>query len=234
MESQSIADALFERAVASMSEVSLFGVARVEDMEGTPLYDSAVALMPKAKSIMVLGKEIFAEVVNLIHPDQIMGEAAARDLYAPHLDYLNGRLNCAMYDLANTYRDEGYRVIPLPSMGTPTDTRFLRGLVSFKHAAEFAGLGAIGRSSLLITPQFGPRVRLAALLMDAEVPSGKKMATDFCAGCNAPCVAACPAGAIAMPDGGQPYRVDKFACASFRGGAGGCATCLSVCPVGRR
>lgn len=224
--------ALHESAFALVGDADLFGVAAVEDTRGTPLYDSAVSLLPGAKSIIVIGMEIFREVVDLVVPDKQMGEAAARDLYQPHLDYLSGRLNRAIYDLAKVYRRERYRALPLPSQGTPNDTRFLRGILSFKHAAEYAGLGTIGRSSLLITPKFGPRVRLACLLTDADIPNGRRLADDACSSCPYLCVANCPAGALATPDAGQRYAINKFACASFRQATGCCATCVSICLAG--
>ena len=40
-------------------------------------------------------------------------------------------------------RAEGYSTLPLPSQGTPVDARFQCGILSFKHAAEAAGLGQL-------------------------------------------------------------------------------------------
>ncbi len=232
MAASSAGVSLHERACARIPDIDLVGVAAVADAYGTPLYDSAVALLPAARSLVVLGMEIFAEVANLVVPEKLMGEAAARDLIGPHFDYLSGRLNRGLYELAKVYRGAGYRAIPLPSQGTPTDGRYLKGILSFKHAAEYAGLGVIGRSSLLVTPQYGPRVRLACLLTDAEIPAGRRLTEDLCEGCGAACVASCPSGALALPRGDEPYAINKFACSSFRTATGCCLTCLSVCPVG--
>ena len=43
------------------------------------------------------------------------------------------------------------------------------GGIYLKDAAVKAGLGVIGRNNLLITPRFGPRVRLRALLVDMDL-----------------------------------------------------------------
>jgi epoxyqueuosine reductase len=67
-----------------------------------------------------------------------------------------------------------------------------KGGIFLKDAAVLAGLGTIGMNNLLITPEFGPRVRLRALLLDAELePAGP---IDFapCAGCAIPCRSVCP------------------------------------------
>jgi epoxyqueuosine reductase QueG len=225
---------LYEAALARVADIDLLGVAAVADTRGTPLYKSAVSLMPSARSIVVLGMEIFAEVADLVVPDKKMGEAAARDLIGPHYDFLNGRLNRGIYELAKVYRAAGFRCLPLPSQGTPVDGRYLDGLLSFKHAGEYAGLGVIGRSSLLITPAFGPRVRLACLLTDAAIPPGDRLDDNPCAGCGALCVASCPCGALSMPADGQIYAINKYACSAYRSAAGCCVTCLSVCPAGAR
>ncbi len=224
--------ALHETAFARIADIDTWGVVAVADTRGTPLYESATALLPGARALAVLGMEIFPEVLRLVVPEKEQGEAAARDLYGPHLDYLNGRLNRGLYDLARAYRHEGHRALPLPSQGTPSDPRFLRGILSFKHAAERAGLGRIGWSSLVVSKRFGPRVRLACLLTDAEIAPSPVLAANPCDGCGK-CVDACPAGAVKPPGPGQDYVLDRFACASFRQGAGCCSTCQSVCPVGR-
>lgn len=224
---------LREESFARIGDVDVVGVASVESAQGTPLFDSARALLPNAQSIVVVGAEVFAEVAELVVPGGAVGEAVARDLFQPHLDFLNGRLNRAIYELAKVYRGAGFRAIPLPSQGTPNDMRFMNGILSFKHAAQYAGLGSIGRSSLLITPKFGPRVRLACLLTDANIPSGGPSGADPCASCPGLCVDHCPAGALAMAPHGERYVINKFACYTFRHASGGCSTCLNVCPEGR-
>lgn len=67
-----------------------------------------------------------------------------------------------------------------------------RGGIYLKDAAVLAGLGCVGRNNLLVTPQHGPRVRLRALTLDADLPSTGPVGFDPCAGCLAPCRSACP------------------------------------------
>jgi len=77
------------------------------------------------------------------------------------MDFINGRLTKAAYDVAKVSRRNGLKSLPLSAAGCPTDAIFLQAVFSYKHAAQAAGLGYVGRSSLLVTPDFGPRVRLA-------------------------------------------------------------------------
>ena len=67
-----------------------------------------------------------------------------------------------------------------------------RGGIYLKEAAIHAGLGCIGRNNLLVTPAFGPRVRLRAMTISAWLPPDGPLDFDPCARCDAPCIAHCP------------------------------------------
>ncbi len=67
-----------------------------------------------------------------------------------------------------------------------------KGGVFLKDAAVLAGLGCIGRNNLLITPGFGPRIRLRALLLEADLQPTGPIRFDPCAGCSINCRNVCP------------------------------------------
>ena len=71
-----------------------------------------------------------------------------------------------------------------------------RGGIYLKDAAVLAGLGRVGRNNLLLTPRFGPRLRLRAVLTSADLPSTGLSSDDPCDGCPEPCRAACPQAAF--------------------------------------
>ena len=70
------------------------------------------------------------------------------------------------------------------------------GGVYMKDAAVLAGLGCIGKNNMLITPQFGPRLRLRVMLTDADLPSAGAADFDPCEDCPMPCRMACPQDAF--------------------------------------
>ena len=76
------------------------------------------------------------------------------------------------------------------------------GGIFLKDAAVAAGLGCVGRNNLLVTREYGPRVRLRALTLDADLVStgpllsGAPLGFDPCEGCDAPCLRSCPQGAF--------------------------------------
>jgi epoxyqueuosine reductase len=70
------------------------------------------------------------------------------------------------------------------------------GGIFLKDAAALAGLGVIGRNNLLITPEFGTRVRLRAIFMEAELGPTGPLDFDPCNNCDMPCHRVCPRDAF--------------------------------------
>ncbi len=209
-------------------DVELIGAVSIEASGSEELKERTSALLPGAKSVVVPGKETYKEVIDLLQPAKEVGEALPGDLLGPHVDYLYGRLNRAVHELAALFRREGYRSLPMPA-AAPTDFRFMRGLFSYKHAAVLAGMGTLGRHSLLITPEIGPRARLACVLTEAPVESTASNAgEDHCINCDA-CIRECPAGALQVPKPGEPYSMNRFACRTYRQAGLACSVCVKAC-----
>ena len=78
-----------------------------------------------------------------------------------------------------------------------------------KDFAFLAGLGWIGRNSLLLTPKFGSYVFLGELLTDLEMEPDEPLQGDPCAQCYQ-CVQACPTRAL-LPE----RSVDARRCLSY-------------------
>jgi epoxyqueuosine reductase QueG len=114
------------------------------------------------------------------------------------------------------------------------------GVFSHRHAAVLAGLGEIGLSNLLITPQFGARVRLVSIItevpLEPDQPYEKSLCREGQKECGKACVVHCPVEAIS-PDG----RVNKDGCLRYQEQVMPwsavelrCGMCLGMCPIGKR
>jgi epoxyqueuosine reductase len=215
----------------SKVDADLVGSASLQDFKGTYLEETAVRLLPEAKSVVVFAMEIYPEILNHARPERTTGTPSMNDLVDRHMEFLNGRLTKAAYDVAKVSRQSGFKALPLPAVGCPMDMRFQSAMFSYKHAAQAAGLGHIGKSSLLITSDFGPRVRLACCLTEARVEPVNIVASSSCSECEV-CIKSCPSKALSSPHVGEPYAINKFACSSFRSGSGGCSECMRLCPQG--
>ncbi|MCT4613466.1 MAG: 4Fe-4S binding protein [Marinifilaceae bacterium] len=131
--------------------------------------------------------------------------------------------------LADFLRQRNYNCHPSPAIG---------GDVVTPPMGQDAGLGALGKNGLLITPEFGPSQRLAALFLDFEglpikTPEENKhlWIKDFCETCNR-CVDKCPGNAILkqtrIESDGHPTYINREKCAPMF--SKNCCTCIAVCP----
>ena len=114
------------------------------------------------------------------------------------------------------------------------------GVFAHKTAATWAGLGWIGKTALFVSPEFGPRVRLATVFTDLALEAGTPVAEGGCGTCRR-CVDACPAGAgrDVTWQAGMPREAlyDAKACEAeterHTDLGGVCGVCIAVCPWGR-
>ena len=84
------------------------------------------------------------------------------------------------------------------------------GALSLVHAAVEAGLGTLGLNLMLLTPEYGPRVILTAVLTSAELEPDTRMTKPLCQGesCGR-CLLACPGDAVLQ------WGLDKQKCAPY-------------------
>lgn len=151
-------------------------------------------------------------------------------------------------DLLQTYNIEAY-----PIKATLEDNEFdssywetLRYSFSHKMVATRSGLGWIGKTDLLVTSRFGPRVRLASILTTSSISDiGNTVNKCQCGSCSV-CVDNCPAHAAT----GESWTIEidrdrfynPFKCREFcrkisaekiKKEISLCGICMSVCPRGK-
>ncbi len=215
-------------------KVDKIGIARLDDWKDTPLWDKARKLLPGAKSMVVLAMELFPETVNYITSRALAGDIALRDLYLANSEVVSGHLDWEGYKLVKVLHARGFNGLLLPAGGELFSRRFLEGTLSYKNAAEAAGLGIIGWHGLLMTPEFGSRVRLTSVITNAPLAGSPRLKIESpCIKCGGACIKICPAKAIAKPKDGEAYHLNRFACSTYYTASGICAECLRVCPAGR-
>jgi len=114
------------------------------------------------------------------------------------------RLEEASLELVYWLEDCGYPAIIVPP--THADPwrynedpkQHMSPLLSLPHAAVEAGLGTLGLNLQILTPEYGPRVLLTAVLCSVEVECDRPMQQSLCHGpsCGR-CLKACPGDAVA-------------------------------------
>ena len=106
-------------------------------------------------------------------------------------------------ELVYWLEDCGYPALIVPPTHVPPASykddpqEHLEPLLSLTHAAVEAGLGTLGLNLQLLTPEYGPRVLLAAVLCSVPVECDRPMAQALCKGptCGR-CLKVCPADAV--------------------------------------
>ena len=216
-------------------EVDKVGVLSLEGLKDTSFRHNAVKLLPGTKSVIVLALEVFSEVVKYLTSKQLVGEMALRDLQRRNEETVNGLLDWEAYRIVKKLHKEGFSGLPLPAGGAPYDSRFVEGVISYVHAAQAAGMGVIGWHSMLITPEYGARVRLAMVLTDAPLAPRISAAGEFpCPACGGACIKICPVKAIPKPRKAERWNINKYACSTYLEATISCAECLRVCPAGKK
>lgn len=189
-------------------EVKKFALEMNADLVGVCASDSLVEgrgnlfeIMPDVKALVVIALEHFEPVLNSGNLQIIQ--------YGVHQLY--HEIDRILYALSRFLSKKGFKAVSLPAY-LPIDMDKGSGLigeVSLRHAAQCAGLGEIGLNRLLITPQYGPRVRLGAVITSADLAPDEPFKGELCKRekCAA-CVRACPVGAISTKG-----EVNVFKCA---------------------
>jgi epoxyqueuosine reductase QueG len=183
-----------------------------------------------------LGIRLLDSVVDqLYRHEELTAIYSYRGLY----NSANANLDRAALLIAKKIQEAGFNAYPIPASQTIND-RKLEGTISHKLSANLAGLGWIGKSCLLITPEYGPRARFSTILTDAPLDTGKP-AKNECGDCRE-CVDICPPGAFtgAAFDPSEPrdVRFRAHQCRDYTQrraqqlGEGICGLCVYVCPYG--
>ncbi len=177
---------------------SLVGIASVDRFERAPEGRKPGDLLPGATAVIVMALRM---------PYGVLKSSNLR-FYRSVANHLEHELSKLAYDITLFLENRGYAASPV-TPDIPLDMQRgsgLEGDFSHKHAAVQAGLGWQGISTLLLTPQFGPRVRLVSTITDAPLEADPKIEEEVCRKCFA-CVKACPAKALQ-----ESGEIDKPRC----------------------
>ncbi len=220
-------------------KVSFVGVAALAPARDFILQQGGdyIAQFPVAVS---MGIALPNAIVDLLPQRE---EKAVRVSYRHHAyDIINQRLDLAASEVAWSLQEAGHQAFPVPASKRVDDERICASF-SHKLAAHLSGLGWIGKSCLLVTPEHGPRVRWVTVLTDAPLKATGEPMQERCGDCTL-CVDICPLHAftgrsfISEEPREARYRADKcdryLHATGSNGEQGVCGMCLYVCPFGRK
>ncbi len=215
-------------------DIPLVGFAPVERWDDLPFEPwvppafRPTAIFPEARTVIVIGIPVHLPVL----------ETAPSIFYHELYRTVNSLLDAHAYRIASYLNARGFPSIAIPrdgygSIGILVETPI--AFFSHRHAAYCAGLGNFGVNNMLLTPEYGPRVRFTSIFTAAEILPDPFMKKPLCIQCMR-CVRACPVHAL--PGDEYPRSMtDKKACATRSAAlhqryCSPCGICIKVCPVG--
>lgn len=238
------------KKAAKEAGFALVGVAK-PDMLGDLPYgwvrqitnlQTADELLPGVKSIVLLGLRVENRALNLAVSDPKWKGYGMHELSERFEDYQ------LYYEIL---RNKAWQIVNyLTKRGFDAAFTFKLPL---KTAAVKCGMGCQGKNTLLITPEYGPRIRLIAVLTNAELEADKPFPKNLCVDCQK-CVDACPTKAL------KPYKIDIQRCLTYAAESPcsadvpedvrkleekmiikpapnsfiECTACIDACPVGKK
>ncbi len=160
--------------------------------------------------------------------------------YFQHYRAVNAKLDQLALDVVYYIENQGYNAFPIAaSQSTSDDKQAYKGIFPHKTGAVLSGIGYIGKSGLLLTEEYGSKIRLCTVLTDMPLSPLREKIINGCGDCEI-CKNACPAGAIYgvnYKEGMQ--RDDLFSaekCSNHMktykdvGRGSVCGICIKVCP----
>jgi len=168
------------------------GVAGPDNLTGPPEADPR-PLLPGATAVVSF---LFVE------PEDAVMKYLSKEDPEPYRDHFHENIQLAGsvgLAIAETVRSRGFRALPLSPNGVYAEgSNVVQGLkppFSHRYAAVAAGLGAIGLSGNVMTPEYGARVCLGSVICDVPLVPDCPLEENPCEKCGM-CLRSCPVGFI--------------------------------------
>lgn len=144
-------------------------------------------------------------------------------------DELFIKLGKITFEISDFLRSRGYATQAVHSYGNVTELAKL---------GQQAGLGCIGNSGLLITPQLGPQLKISAIFtsidnLPEKTGTDHSWVADYCDRCSK-CVRACPENAMTQKTDSNGKRETEFHPELCINSTKGCTVCIEECVFYRR
>lgn len=213
------------KAIARGLGVDLCGVAPADRFDGAPEGFRPKDIYSECKSVLVFAKRLPR---NALRTESCVAYGHVNTMVNIEVDLL-------AVELARRLEDEGVGAVPVPSDDPyehwEPDRLYGRAILSLRHAGWLAGLGALGRNTLLINEKYGNMIQIGAVLLDTELGGDPLASYSVCPPDCSLCIDICPVSAL---DGQTVVQELCRPLACHRTERGfilkKCNLCRSVCP----
>jgi len=218
-------DASFIKSLARQCNADLCGIASVERFDDAPMEFHPADIFPDCQSVIVLAK---AALASTVQSKSVIPYSHFNDVVTEMHDVL-------LYQFSLELEKRGIHAVPIPVddpyLFWDVDKREGRGILSLRHAGMLAGLGTLGRNTLLKNKDWGNMIRLGAVLADVPLEQDAIATEPACPPDCTICLDGCPSGAL----DGETVNQKKCRNHSQTTTARGfhiiqCNMCRKVCP----
>lgn len=202
------------------------GVANIDRFSNAPKGFHPVDIYEDCRSVIVFSKTLPKGIVQVSPRIIYQHFNSIGPIELDRIAYL------ASIEIERCYNGHA---VPLPSDG-PYDCWDAgnmegRGILSMKHAAVLAGIGTLGKNTLLLNSKYGNMLNIGAVLTDLNL-SSDALAEDICIkGCQL-CINNCPVNAIGESGVNQKLCRNHTYGSNERGfDIVNCNKCRTICPM---
>ena len=201
------------------------GIAPVDRFAGAPEGFHPCDIYPDCRSVVVFAARFPLSTL----------QAKTNAPYTLVRNKLVDKVDWISFNISNELERGGIVAIPIPSADPydywDAERNHGRGILSLKHAGVLAGLGVLGKNTLLMNERFGNMIWLGAVLASIDLEPDPVASYEGCDSECTLCIDSCPQQAL---DG---ITIDQKLCRdisiSYNYGGGSvlsCNICRKVCP----
>lgn len=203
----------------------LCGIASLDRFKDAPSGHNPSDIYSACKSVIVFAKKV---PKSSMFADNFIPYTYVNDVVTRDVDSL-------VINLCMELEDRGIGCVPIPS-DDPSEyweasEEYARGILSLRHAGFFAGLGVLGKNTLLVNEKYGNMIQIGAVLVDVELEADPIAKYEGCLEECSLCINSCPQNAL------DKVTVNQKSCRKFsnymteRGFIlKKCYMCRKVCP----
>lgn len=197
----------------------LVGIAAADSFEDAPQGFRPGDVLPGCASVIVLASKFPGDALY-----------SGPDVYTAVRNQMVEKMDKMAVALSEEMQAMGISAHPVKSIRSKSSEGRLRGPISLKHAAVLAGLGKIGKNTLLINNKRGNMLWLSAVLTSAPLTPDDIADYEVCSSSCSLCVNICPSNAL----GEALMEQQKCYKHAFKRNSGQlqieCWECRKVCP----
>jgi epoxyqueuosine reductase len=212
------------KSIITKMGADICGIANIDRFENVPSGFHPNDLFDGCKSVIVFGKRLPLGL-TYVNP---------RCLYKNANDTCMDELDRIALNACIKLEKMGAMAIPVPS-DTPyeywdAENTEGRGLISLRHAAVLAGIGSMGKNTLVLSKEFGNMLNFGAILTNLDLKSDPLAENQCIENCRI-CIESCPVGALNGTTVNQKLCRAHTYTTNKRGfTVCNCNTCRTICP----